>query len=220
MAKNISDYRDKHRGSDIFVLGSGPSLRAFDIEKIGKRPVICVNGSILKIKTPDYYFTSDGSQPFKHHWEYVKLGSFPVVASGAGAGDHIRMYGKIEPDRICYFSKKHSWVLDPTSDELIFGGTSTHCACHFAAILGAARIIVVGCDMSKGDNGEEYFWDYDNEEKDFAVRPDLMAGSLPIDQYESIMSVGWKEIKANNPYFRIEAWGGKVESIFNIYQGD
>jgi len=213
----IGDFRNRHAGQDVFIYGSGPSLHSWDPSTLNGRACIAVNGGILKHKTPTYYLTSDGSQTIKHHWKYVQAGIFPVFYSSQGAGDHIRKFGPLPKERCVPFQKEHTSVMDKNADKIIWGFSSAHCAVHLAVIMGAKRIIVLGCDCRRGPQGQLNFYDYPGEEKDFYPKGKTIK-SMPIEQASGAMITVWREIKAANPQVNIVARGGLLESVYPIYK--
>ena len=238
----LQDFRDLHKDEDIFVLGSGPSLHFLNPNVIKGRPVICVNGSVMKFhKQADYYFTSDGGTVDLHHWEFVKNGQMAIILGKAGVGNAVKDRGELpNQNRIFYFEKDYELVLKPEAEALTFGISSPHCAVHFAHILGAKRIIIVGCDCCKSSDGKYYYWQYDGEEKDYWLRKmyyydpendpcgdytakDYMKKSAPSGNSDGNLHSGlnhWKLLKEHNPNLKIEVMGGELEKLFPKYQGD
>lgn len=214
----IKDYRNIHEGAEIFILGSGPSLHFFDQSILDGKIVICVNSSILKRKNPSYYLTSDGSQVLKHHWQYVQKGNFPVIAGSQGAGAFILKYGPIQKGRLCSFQKEKVLKMNPDAEALIFGSSSVHCAVHFAVILGASKIIVVGADCGRAKTGEAVFYDYKDEEKDFHKVPDNVPQKISIDSVGNEMLSYWNKLRDENKNISIQAYGGKLEAVFPKYE--
>lgn len=220
----LTEFKDKQKGRDVFVFGTGPSLHSFNVDIINGRPVVCVNGSILKYKNPTYYLTSDGHQVLKRHWKIVQSGAFPVIAGSQGASDHIRLYGPIDPSRHCSFMKENTRKMDPNADKLIFGASSVHCAIHFAVILGAKRIILVGCDC-ESSGGQHRFYDFSGEEKDVCAVKGMekfVNKAINPTKYFQVFFNYYKDMKKLNPGVHIECLAGRLvrEKVFPPYKLD
>ncbi len=238
---DLKDFRGKHEGQDFVVTGSGPSLHNMDFGVLEGKICIAVNSSILKIRTPDYYLTSDGSACLSSHWKYVKEGNFPVLLGRLGCSEHFYNHGDMSDDRVCFYEKekKDPPIMIEESESIIFGTSSVHCAMHFAVICGAKRIIVLGCDCQY--NGDKnYFYNYEGEEKDIWLGEDweskgyykgqvlgcasgsgtTIARHGDTDGQLSAMLNYWQKIKLANSDTKIEVVGGKLESVFPKYLGD
>jgi len=215
---SLSDYRGKHKGEDVFVLGAGPSLHFFDTKQLAGKTTICINSSVMKHKETTYYLTSDGNSVGESAWKYVIEGKFPVFFSKTGGLNHLIQKGHIEDEsRVCLFGKEHTYVMNPEADFLIFGTSSAHCAVHLAVIMGASRVIIVGCDCEY-DGEKEHFFDYPGEEenlyygKPYPRTPVKRVGRS--DGHHYMFFNTWMDIKRNNPTVNIAAFGGMLEKIF------
>jgi len=238
----LDDYRGKHEGRDIVVLGTGPSLHSLDKKLLEGKVVICVNSSILKYREPDYYFSSDGGVCQHSHWKYVREGKFPIILGSEGCGSHVQKYGNMPPDReACYYAKKKIVppVMRKDAQAIIFGASSVHCAVHFAVICGAKRIIVIGCDCVYVGN-ICHFYDYEGEEKSIWLGEDWPYRNVrkgkPVGSYSGgftrVKRMGntdgclgniltyWRAMKKANPNIDIRAIGGLLETVFPKYTGD
>ncbi len=213
--RSIEELRGCELGKDVFILGAGPSLHRFDMSLIQGRPVVCVNSSILKYQSPSYYFTCDGLERFKHHWKYVEEGTFPLVI-----GDGYRRSKKIiRKDRVFLFSRTETFNLDPNAKTLVASPSSSHSAVHFALILGAKRVIVIGCDCESKE-GKNWFFQYEEEEKDCYVDSNFKAPAMDMASFCNSWFRYWEKLRNQNLETNIQVWGGRLEKVFPRYEGD
>ena len=224
--KTIGDFRDKHKGDDVFVFGASPELHHFDMSLIKGRATICVNSSILKIKTPTYYFTSDGHQIYKKHWEFVQAGDFPIVLNRQSMHGYRQVAdSEKNKNRVVYYEKEHTDKLNKNADKIIFGISSIHCATHFASILGAKRIIVIGANC-KFTGDKLHFYDYDGEIDDTIADKKIEAGiptyprTNDTNGMMEAMLCYWQTLRSENPNANIVVQGDRLEKIFPKYEND
>jgi hypothetical protein len=160
----VSDLYGRHQGEDIFVVGTGPSLRAFPLDVLQGKTVIGCNMA-WKVVPVQYGVTihpdlnmpecMEGEQPrpdiiwvTKHRktrrlltpeqFERVRSQFYYFEAEGkpnSQPSDEPNDSGRIL-----------DWVRRPTENFLYQWSSISQTACNFAANLGAKTVILVGCD--------------------------------------------------------------------------
>ena len=169
----IKSLHNKYKDQRCFIIGSGPSLRPEDLDKLAENHEICFGSNrIYKIfpKTkwrPDYYLSIDGDFLFSSIDEIKKSGDYPKLLR-----DYARKYGRNEKDNIWYLClnsrmqrdfynrKPPEYISVDLSDHISGFGTVTAVAIELAIYMGFSRIYLLGCDHNyplKADmNGNVY----------------------------------------------------------------
>jgi hypothetical protein len=172
--KYVSELYGIHKGEDIYVVGTGASLRIFPHEFLQDKVTIGLNMA-WKVIPVKYCITI---HPDLNIPEFMQNEtSHPEITwiCGTGrevntAGDNLTLKGISDPDKIeyakqnFYFFKYHGqpntqpyhqpsdagrildWVRKPTDNYLYTWSSISQAAVNFAANLGAKNIILVGCD--------------------------------------------------------------------------
>ena len=149
--------RNKHKGKDVYVLGSGGSLNFIDPKFFYKKITVCVNevGEIY-LPTTKYVVT-------KYHPEAIKFAQqMPnvnvVVSRGSLGGPHYAALPVLNnlytfdhnTNRDAATSVVSDWPLEDGS--LYVSWSSITSAMHFGAYLGAKNIIMVAHDCGELDD--------------------------------------------------------------------
>lgn len=157
-SNTLARYRNKHKGKDIYVLGSGATLNFVDAGFFHNKIVIAVNHAAERMglaKCTEYshthyhndayaiatsrphstVFTCEGDQgyagkPDSEMLELRNLVTYPHVATRYD------------------FDVERSW---PAEGGLLVGSTSVHGAMHLAAYMGAATVMLAGVDCGTLD---------------------------------------------------------------------
>lgn len=156
--------RDKYKGERIFVVGEGPSLDDFPDNFFDKKIMVTVNGSYLAVPiTEDIYISSVSTDTFdslrKEEPELLVHGLVfcPVDrlhSSGGRPYNQIGCFGEIPIYAKCSIGKQTKEDFEEAARKIVnhqpviirSRGTSAHQAVQAAAILGAKKITLVGCD--------------------------------------------------------------------------
>ena len=115
----LADYRGRYAGRDVFVFGSGPSLRRFPLAAAADGVKIAVNASVMHLGEPSYFFTSDGGVAACDYWPHVLGWRCPIIASSEGAGEHLVRRGLPPGREVCFYSKAHTTRLDPDRKSVV-----------------------------------------------------------------------------------------------------
>ena len=155
----IKSLHNKYEGDRCFIIGSGPSLRPEDLDKLAERHEICFSSNrIYKIFSqtkwrPDYYVCIDGDFLFSSIGEIKKCGDFPKILR-----NDAKKYGRTEKDNIWYACldwriqtdyygrKPPERISADPSDHVSCFGTVTAVAIELAIYMGFSEIYLLGCD--------------------------------------------------------------------------
>jgi len=157
----IEDYRGKFQDSDIWVIGCDPNLDCYPDDFFDDKVSITLNYACIAFPNSTY-FCGDGTQ-----MRYIK-GKYPYLLKKC-----INVLSLVKPKRIGTFNWWETWGLDPIymklltkshykhtkADfekmaeqvfgdgpcEFVGGMTSAVYGIQSAAVLGAKKIIMVGC---------------------------------------------------------------------------
>lgn len=151
-------------GETCFVIAGGPSVRDQPIEQLRGRKVIAINSSWARASFADFLFFGD-RRWWKKHQASV-LADFPgrIVTTNHHAPviagrDRILLLHRV-PAHFRLSKIPHSLVMDKTS---------TYAALNLAFLLGAKRIVLLGADMQKAEDGRK--WHHDPHQ--WEMRPEV-----------------------------------------------
>lgn len=134
----------------VFVLGGGPSLAGFDVERLRDRRVFAVNMSLYLCPWADLLFFMDT------HWfneNRAAVEAFPgVVVTGS------RHAKAALPDKLKRVGFVNKAEFEFGTHELKFCRTSGHAAVAVAIAMRATRIVLLGFDMRLA-NGRSHYHD-------------------------------------------------------------
>jgi hypothetical protein len=177
----LEDLKDKHKGEIIVVLGAGPSVNSIDSVILQNFTVISVNSGIVKMKgsKKQFYYLSDDTGV--KNWSYY-INDLPKEnAISLLYKDKLENHiGHLDKDKVVLFN--HTWWHSPSdgtynvdglkltkSEPIIGARTSAGSAVHWAYIMGATKIVLLGLDCCYKDN-KRYFWeDYPKKEQPFML---------------------------------------------------
>jgi hypothetical protein len=159
----VSELNGRHSGADIYVVGTGTSLRVFPLAFLQDRITIGLNRAWELV--PVRYCIS-----MVPHLNFPDLLGQPLSADTVWVTKHdkYKPYATVEQlahaDRTYYFFRTNGrqsmtlldepseagrmleWVAKPTEDFLYLWTSISQSAVNLAANMGAKNIILVGCD--------------------------------------------------------------------------
>lgn len=153
--KSFAEFRGRHRGQSIVIVGAGPSVNAYS--QIVGIPHIGVNSVFLKDGlTLDYYFAQDYSE--RSPW-YQQLKDYPFEKFFGILGCHSREISDMYriPESIIEENQGRRYFLQEPWESVHFDiehhalmdyGSVAFAAFHFALYTMPRRIFLVGCDCS------------------------------------------------------------------------
>ncbi|MEW6155103.1 MAG: hypothetical protein AB1673_14130 [Actinomycetota bacterium] len=160
--KGVSQLYGRHPGSDIFVVGTGPSLRVFPVELLAGRVTIGLNMA-WKLVDVDYAITvhPELNIPELMEGEHARP-SITWVTKHEKLGNLTAEQIAYAEERFYFFrtdGKKNTsttaqsnagqvpqWLARPTGEFLYLLSSISQPAVNLAANMGARNIVLVGCD--------------------------------------------------------------------------
>lgn len=146
----LRDYLNQSPGCTVELFGCGPSLDAYDKPKAKGAVRIAINAAAWAVPGVDFLFAHDSPR-----LPPGKLDARTRVVIEPHLRGH---YDDIPAARIVFYRKHDgAWpLLELPREEIalintLFGVSGTvHSALHFAWLLGAARVIGIGFDVTGG----------------------------------------------------------------------
>ncbi len=161
--KSVTELYKKHTGSDIYVVGTGASMRIFPVEFLEGKITIGLNMA-WKLAPVTYCLTTRPELNIAEfmpnespHPEIIWITKFEKLlneqqrAYAVEKNFHFfkskaaNQTGKIV-DHIDVVGRNLNWVREPTEDYLYLWSSVSQTAANLAANMGAKNIILVGCD--------------------------------------------------------------------------
>ena len=161
--KYVTEFKNKHKGDDIYVICSGKSCDFIDETFFENKITIGVNQVYQKFKT-DYLVRKEN----RHMFDVINqcpntIHCITVGNCGANNEQNVESYAKsnIINDNI-YFIKHLSHkplIFSEDPDYIVISYSTVTTAIHLAAYMGAKNILLVGHDNASID-GEVNFSGY------------------------------------------------------------
>jgi hypothetical protein len=159
---SAKDYKDLHKGSTIWVLGSGKSLDHVPRWFWSDRIVVAVNYVGVRLGLQEFYTVTH------YHCDAAAISEqrpdLPIIAPKIDQGGPAAIpvppvaanifYINTGTQRYSQFDCAEMWPKQP--DTLVIGPTSLHMAMHFAQYLGARHIILAGTDCGLLDSASNF----------------------------------------------------------------
>jgi len=135
-------------GETIYIIGGGPSLKGFDFRKLRGCRTIAINKALIYHAGADVVYWTDGRfyTWFKNEVDNYQGLKFALKAGSQYTSD-IQVLRKGKP-----------YGLEEDPETLAHGFNSGYAAINLAYHLGAAKIILLGFDMSN-DGTQTHFHD-------------------------------------------------------------
>lgn len=161
----VSDLNGKHEGEDIYILGTGTSIRVFPLNFLHGKTVIGLNRAweladvtycismVPHLNFPEFTdgeFDKDTIWVTKHD-KYKAHASAEQLEYAECNYFFFRTDGKVsitaldEPNEA---GRMLSWVREPSENNLYLWTSISQSAVNLAANMGARNIILIGCDNS------------------------------------------------------------------------
>jgi len=151
---SLTDYKNRHIGETIWILGSGGSLNFLNPHFFDDKICMAVNysGKIFKIKEPHYIVMLDADEDdddlrgSTHSDNNIKFLMYHTFKKHRNQKNTILFNTEFDQYYKNFDPNKH-W---PKNDNnIVLGNTSLHSAIHIAAYMGAKFIVLVGTDCGK-----------------------------------------------------------------------
>lgn len=154
-ARPLLELKDRHRGADVYVLGSAASMAHFDPEFFRGRLVIGCNWVFRDFPCTYAVWKEAPADAIRQHPGTI-VAKHPHGNTGWAATD----YGANVPDHWVFPHRMNGhthvdWSVLGT-DEIVVSYSTITSAMHIAAYLGAANIFLAGVDGGKLDGRMQY----------------------------------------------------------------
>jgi len=161
----LTDLKDRHKGEEIWVCGSGSSMDWVTPQFFDGKIVVAINLVGDQFGIADYYTATNYSTHYPDIAKLVEANPHRIIVcpdmnleaadmtpTHVGSGNHITF--RPNPP---FWRPDIAWPTDP--DVLIAGNTSSHIAMHLACYMGASQINLIGVDngfINKQGNFKNY----------------------------------------------------------------
>jgi len=159
----LEDFRDKHQGEEVWVLGRGPSLDDYPPNFFEGKISIAVMYAYVAFPNCTYYtgFHAEPAEWVEKNWP-DKFDRYILGCLWGSSYDHnqrrskyegsgeVPIYSKVRFTRgsgISSFKVPVERLIAKESCELVDGATSLHSAIQVAIVLGAKKITLAGCEL-------------------------------------------------------------------------
>ncbi len=148
--KRYWTVQEEWKGSTVYIVGGGPSLRGVDLGCLKGRRVIVINSSYLKCPFADLLFFGDARWYWEHHDtpEFRNFRGLKVSCSVSLSGPDLRHLQRVIPSATCGYAEPRDMVASQR--------TSLQGAMNIAGHLGVKRIVLVGIDMGRAPDGASH----------------------------------------------------------------
>lgn len=133
-------------GSEVFILGGGPSIKKVDISRLEGRNVIAVNNAFKLAPWIPAMFFGDSKWYFLHDEALRHFAGLKITTGQKHAN---------KPGILCV-NKRNKFGISRDKGTLFFNTNSGACAINLATLLGAKRIVLFGFDMRRVDGELNY----------------------------------------------------------------
>lgn len=154
--RTVADLYMTHVGEDVFVVGSGPSLRGFDFERLKGRTTIGLNHAICGFD-PTYHLWCD-TELWKEFREFNLPETTTIVCPNY---KYIPWEQAAWAEQLRLFQPAPRLERFVSLSELYIASTSAVTAIQLAWKLGAKRVFLLGIDGKPSSLGEPYFYRQD-----------------------------------------------------------
>ena len=146
----INQLYGKHAGQDVYICGTGPSMRVFPIDYLRDKVTIGLN-QFWRYLMPTYNITVHPELLQECYRDAKKMPSQWIVKKKPPMHEL-----SLDDDRFYVFhtSDKYETVTERPADTLFIGRGVQQTAMDLAARMGASTIVLVGVDMT--DLGGEH----------------------------------------------------------------
>ena len=144
--ENISDYKNLHRGKNIFILASGPSLGDLDLSLLKNKIVMGLNRSVL-VYPKSYYQCLFDQRLFDLYLDYYKNARQIFTLEDRPIGLPLKLLG----------GDGYSFDLEKG---VYSGYTISYFALQVAVYMGFKKLIYLGLDL-KHEGSKTHFFGQD-----------------------------------------------------------
>ena len=136
----------------IVCVASGPSLSLHDVERCRPYPVLVINSSV--VAAPWAHWLLGGDLKW---WRWFRQTPLASVFAGHRVTAHRKAFEAFP--ELSFLHPTGLDGFDPTPGCVRTGRNSGYAAIHFAAQLGATKIVLLGYDMQPDVTGKHHWHD-------------------------------------------------------------
>lgn len=216
--RKLKEFKNKHKGQDVYVIGSGPTCNYIDSSFFENKISIGTNQTYRKFKS-DYIVRKEHNllQDTLNNFKGITL----VSKLDCGSKKPINVGNYENTSNLCVYDHlknviKINLTAFEKEDHLCVSLSTITTSIHFAYYLGARNIILVGVDHGMLDGKmtfdgyykdiKETCWSNWNQYKDWLKTLDQ--DTIKIKQH--IQSLGVK-VHSINPFINFKLEGHKYE---------
>lgn len=150
-----TDVSKLMKEKDVFIIGSGPSLRGFDFSKLKDKFTIALNHSIYYLDSKAVLFIDRKFLKDEDRKAVYYLGKYKGIIFSAFRSKYYME--DIKGNNVCNFSLNRNGVQQEYHDGLYCGKSSGMAAINLALTLGARKIILLGYDYNENDKAKHFY---------------------------------------------------------------
>ena len=144
----LEDFKDKHKGEEMIVVGNGPGLKNIPFAFLESRPTFVINFFSYWVPwlKPTYWLALDplcfeGAKYVNGTYKFIKAHNIETFKAIEEIEDEMLVYYSM-PDQIPGFMWTKNWGLGYS--------TTAIAAAHLAHHMGASKALIVGFDCTHG----------------------------------------------------------------------
>jgi len=142
---SIIALKNKHLNSDIYVIGSGPSLSFIDPSFFDNKIVVCINYTIEKVSSPELYLVA--KEPSEQMQIVANQKNATIVMCERHSGVPKNSLNIVYfPERTYIFEPMIGCIKNRPDKMLERSSSTIVTGMHLAAFMGAKNIMLVGHD--------------------------------------------------------------------------
>jgi hypothetical protein len=177
--RTVAALEGRHPGSRVLIVGTGPSAKMivpYDDRLHGRWDIVIgLNGSVEHLRNLDYFVSVESKA---HLWDWYRFKTDPrIIRCVSESGARLAEESGVADEQAAYFLIRHVYqtpvdirhyrnaegeeglLVGPPGETGLGPGTVTLQAIHFAGLLGASTIHVIGADMHFKAGTQHFYGD-------------------------------------------------------------
>ncbi len=154
-AQRLTQYKDKHKGQDCFIIGNGPSLKHMDLAPLRERYTFGQNKIFLLFDKVDLdlsYLVSVNKLVIEQSAREFEAMKCPVFLSYTAAKGVVAEQPNIERLHTLNLWSFYEDISQPICE----GNTVTYVSLQIAYYMGFKRVFLIGVDHSFKQSGQSH----------------------------------------------------------------
>jgi hypothetical protein len=164
---DISEFKNRHQGKNLFIIASGPGLRELDLAPLKRRLTMGLNRSFMAYPGPYYHCVFD-YRLFELYPEELKACRILFTLEGRPFGTPLKLLG----------SQGFSYDL---TQGIYSGYTISYFALQLAVYMGFKRIFFLGLDLhNRGQNTHFFGHDFHSKDHEHTEYPKMIKSFVSV----------------------------------------